>query len=95
MSERNQAACDLLKVAMNISAETMHDVFVSFSPHTKEISANIHIGGWRGSRKNSHYIWIKILGDDADTNLELARRDIVNIAAEGKVDPEGTYLKWT
>lgn len=95
MSERNQAAGNLLKVAMNVTRQTQHDVFVDYSAHTQTLRVSIHMGGWKGKLENVRSIAILILEPNADRELELARRDIVNIAAEGKVDTEGTYLKWT
>lgn len=95
MSNRNQAAADLLKVAINITLQTQHDVFVDHSAHIRMIQITVHVGGWKGKLENARSVIISVLEADADQQLERARRDLTNIAAVGAVDPETTFLRWT
>lgn len=39
-------AAELLQLAVDISTNTVHDVFVDYWPHVKCIDVRIHIDGW-------------------------------------------------
>jgi hypothetical protein len=70
LEKKIEIAQQILKQAMEISENTEHDVFFSWSPHVDWIEVCIHRGGWQ-SNKSGACMSVSFI-DKNDTNGELA-----------------------
>jgi len=56
----------LVKLSMQITEDTDHDMFFDYSGHVNQFSVDIHIGGWDTNRNRKEIFQRYIRGADAD-----------------------------
>lgn len=87
MNEKIEKALHIMELALAISTETAHDVFVDYSPHIGTVEVEIFINGWHFYEKPDVAYMCRFDGYFSD-NLDDAISELEHLYKHGKLREE-------
>ena len=76
-AQTKQLAGRITQLAMQLSEDTDHDVFVDYSPHVNWLVVLVYLGGWERDTQSDLEVNVDLDSSDACDQLELAALNII------------------
>ena len=78
-AQTKQLAGRITQLAMQLSEDTEHDVFVDYSPHVNWLVVLVYLGGWERDTQSDLEVKVDLDSADACDQLELAALKIIEV----------------